>query len=123
MSESTVFQVPGTMQDVRLTRHRSAIVKVETQEEMPDALISRLASLTGKDGFFTFSVENIKPEDIMGLPAMPKIDGKTPSQRLRAVLWVLAKQQEIQDEKFEEFYNKKVNYCIEMFKAELEPGS
>lgn len=115
------FQIPATMQDVRLTRHRSAIIKLETQEEMPDAMLSRLSSLVGKDGWFTHSVEQITPEDLVDLPRVPKLDGKTPAQRLRAVLFVAATQAGTPKEKFEDYYVRQMEYFIEMVKAGLEP--
>jgi len=119
--EETLFQVPGNLDDVRLTRHRSAIIRCSTQEDLPDALISRLASLTGKEGWFTFSVEQIKPGDLVDLPVAPKVEGKSLSQRLRQLLWRVAEFEGVPEEKRDAFYEKEMIGLIETYKYRLEP--
>lgn len=119
--EEAIFQVPGTLQDVRLTRHRGAIIKVESQEELPDALISRLASLTGKEGWFTFSVEQIESEDLVSLPIAPKVEGKSLSQRFRQLCWRVAEFEGVPEEKRDAFYEREMLGIIETYKYRLEP--
>lgn len=46
--------------------------------------------------------------------------GKTPSRRLRAVLYALAKDKKIPDEKFEDFYKRCVERFIQQVKDELD---
>lgn len=116
----TIFQIPATMQDVRLTRHRGAIVKVESQEELPDAMISRLASLTGKEGFFTFNVEQIKPDDLLDLPEMPKINKKSPSQAFRQLLWRIAEHEGVPEEKRDDFYLEEMRKIYATYQYRLE---
>ncbi len=49
-----------------------------------------------------------------------QFDRKTPSQRLRAVLFVFWKQADSTGD-FEDFYRKRIDDVIDMFKKKLEP--
>ena len=75
----------------------------------------------GQPGWFTFSTHQIEVEDIKDLPPLKPTDGKkTPSQRLRAVLFRLWEQD---DEKFKEFdgyYRFKMEKIIDHLKQKLE---
>jgi hypothetical protein len=118
----TIFQCPGTLQDVRLTRHRGAIIKVESQEELPDALISRLASLTGKEGWFTFNVEQIKAEDLVDLPPAPKIEGKKSKAKLqRDLIWRIGREEGINEDDTEAFYEREMDKIYAMLEYRLDP--
>ncbi len=80
-----------------------------------------------KTAFFELLNLNLKmllqPAD--GVPVELKevkgqFDRKTPSQRLRAVLFVFWKQADGTGD-FEDFYRKRIDDMIELFKKKLEP--
>lgn len=114
-----LLQVPVDMVDVRFSRNRSAVLKLETDEDLPDQIVTQLSTYTGRRGWFFFAQEPIQPEDI-NPPPLPKADGKTSSQRLRACLWVLAEQQGVPEDKRNEFYESKMSAIIQSVKAKLE---
>ena len=117
----TLFQFPATVRDVSLKPNRSAMVKLETQEEMTDEMIAKIATYVGKTGWAMVAVERIDPYNVSSLPALPK-DGKgrTASQRLRQVLWRVAEQNGIPEEKRDEFYLKEMEAIIQMIMGRLE---
>lgn len=114
-----IMQVPGDMVDVRFTRNRGAILKLETDEDLPDEVVTQLSRYSCKRGWFFFGIEPLQPEDI-DPPPLPKGDGKTASQRLRAVLWVLAEQQGVPEDKRNEFYEARMESIISQIKTKLE---
>lgn len=116
-----LFQFPVTVRDINLKANRSALIKLETYEELPDETVSKLSILSGKEAWATISVEKINPEDILDLPPLPK-DAKhrTPSQRLRQLLWKLAEQEGVPREKREEYYLKQIESVIQMYMGKLD---
>lgn len=80
-----------------------------------------------KTAFFELINQNLKvlvepwdtPPDEM-LKIAEKLDGKTPSQRLRAVLFVLYNQRGGMND-FEEFYRRNMEKLIDYVKGKLEP--
>lgn len=75
--------------------------------------------LYNKLGWFVFSEQSIKPEDIKDLPEIQLDEGeKSPSQRMRAALFVYWEQQKIQ-EPFDIFYRRQVEKWISQIKEKL----
>ena len=119
MNES-LFQTPVDVTDVRLTRNRGAIIKLETEEDMDDATIAKLSSYVGNRGWFFLGIERIRPEDV-NPPPLPENEGKSPSQRLRACLYVLSEQKGIPPDKRNEYYAQQMERIINRVKEELDP--
>lgn len=69
-------------------------------------------------GHLLFNADEIASSSI---PAQPSSMGlKTPSQRLRAVLYILFTQKKT-DENFEDFYKEKMEVLIDAVKKQLDP--
>jgi len=70
------------------------------------------------------SSDNISQDELDALDGFKleneKTDGKTPSQRLRAVLYVYWKQHKQKDIEFDIFYLRYMNRLIENLKDKLE---
>ena len=70
------------------------------------------------------SSDNISQEELDALDGFKldseKTDGKTPSQRLRAVLYVYWKQHKQKDIEFDIFYLKYMNRTIDRIKDKLD---
>ena len=75
-----------------------------------------LASHKGKFGWLIFSENEVQAGDI---PEADADETKTPSQRLRAVLFVLWTQ-EGKKGNFEDFYRARMEKLIEILKAKLD---
>lgn len=94
----------------------SAGIRFSTQELSAEDF-SELSQDLNKFGYLIFKENEVKLEDI------PKEDAedtnRTPSKRLRSVLFVLWKQEGSKGE-FESFYREKVEKLIEMIKTKLD---
>ena len=93
-----------------------------TQENIPANLQSQIISNYEKFGWLAFLPENkINPETIKDLPEIEKLpeENKTPSQRLRGVLYVLCEQKGRPTETFETYYRMHYEKIIEQYKEKL----
>jgi hypothetical protein len=70
-----------------------------------------------KAGWMLFSPNQIEESDVPTIPA--EIGSKTPSQRLRAVLYIMW-QQQIKAPPFEEFYLDRMELLINQIKERLD---
>lgn len=76
----------------------------------------------GKFGYLIFSEAELQPQDIPQHD--PEFEGKTPSQRLRAVIFVLHSQLKKEGKttlKFDEFYQGQLENIIGQYKEKLSP--
>lgn len=96
----------------------SASLSFETQE-LNGADYGNLKEHQGKFGYIIFKENEINLED---MPTEDAVEdkSKTPSKRLRAALYVLARQKDIPREKFDEFYRTCVEKFIDQVKAKLD---
>src|ERR1700754_5345485 len=108
----------------------SQIVKVETMSDGGMKVVINTQELTPKDkaelmelynnlGWFVFSVTGIKEEDIPD-EAIEFEGQKTPSERLRNVLFRLHEKQGGKQEDFESYRTKIMEKLINTYKAKLD---
>jgi len=118
--QDEIFQIPAEISKVVSMAHRSLRLVCDTQENLTDEQMAKAMGKIGKPGWFTFSVEPVKPEDLLNLPPLTfDRDEKTPSQRLRAVLYRLWEQGGKPTQTFEEWYRIKMEKIIEHLKQQL----
>jgi hypothetical protein len=120
----TLLQIPGEITKVETMGNQSLRLRFDSQESLTPEQRSRIMEMADRTGWMTFSPDpcrRIEPEDVMGLPEAPKAEkgDKTPSQRLRAVLYVLWEQTKPK-ETFEIFYSSQVERIITRIKDLLE---
>lgn len=90
MNDKMIFQVPASILRDKSVAGGARQFVVETQENLDPEHLQRLISLENKIGWFTYSSHLIEADDIVGLPPLkPSDDTKTPSQRMKAVLFRL----------------------------------
>lgn len=107
----------GILQEVKTMADRTYKVVFRTNEIPPqDAGI--LMSLVHKEGHCLFANVPLKEEDVPESKGEFK-DEKSPSQRLRNVLWVYWDQQGKPDD-FETFRRQKMEILIDYIKAKLD---
>lgn len=116
-----ILQAMGVISKVTTLVDGGVKVVVDTGEMAPQQM-THLFALKGKSGWFVFKEDQVRLEDV------PEIDtdldevGKTPAQRLRAVLYVLWEQQA--DKKaypeFEVYYRSKLERIIDGLKEKLD---
>lgn len=81
---------------------------------------AQLLSLRNKIGWLLFSADEISPDDIPEQQIDPdEYCGKSPSQRLRSVLFVYWKQKG-SNGTFNQFYNSQIEKWIDQIKERLE---
>jgi hypothetical protein len=112
-----IFQVPASINSVRTLVDGGTKLDVITNELNPEEL-AQLFSLKSKFGWFVFKENIITPEDL-NLPDVKFEKGdKTPSQRLRSVIYVMWQQSD-QSKTADEFYKYYMDKIIESIKEKL----
>ena len=110
------IQVPAILTSLALTKDGGMRAGFATQElSDEDKLI--LTKLHGQFGYLMFQPNQYTIEDLPTEQAEDK--QKTPSKRLRAVLFVLFQQQGSKGD-FELFYREKMEKLIEFTKSKLD---
>ena len=121
--DKIIFQVPGYIVRDKSLAHGGRQFTIETQENLSPEHLQRLISLENKLGWFTFNSEIVEAEDLLELPKIDKLKyagAKSPSQRLRAVLFLLHKQKGGDKENFDNYYNEIMEKLINYYKDQLE---
>jgi hypothetical protein len=119
MNES-LFQTPVDVTDVRLTRNRGAIIKLETEEDMDDSTIAKLSSYVGNRGWFFLGVERIDASDVNPPPLTEQKGKKTKSKILRDKLWRLGQVRGIPKAGEEDFYNEQMDKVISAVQQKID---
>lgn len=117
-----LLTIPVTITKITTTKDKSFSVTFETQDKttLRGEQKAQLMDLLDEYGWMAFARED-KPIDHLEVPDV-KVEfkgDKTPSQRLRAVLYV-AWEQAKSDEDFEAFYRRQMERIIERVKAHLD---
>lgn len=115
--------IPGQLESYRSLKDRSVKLSIETAEPTPDQM-SAIQSNLMKTGFIAFSADMFTTEQKEILKTA-KVDyndsGKTPSQRLRSVLFVWWKEDAQGYEYFDDFYSRYIEKFIQHVKGKLDP--
>ena len=106
------------------TRHDGSVKIVMGTYELNTQSAVKLFDLRKSEALMYLSSDNISQEELDALDGFKldaeKTDGKTPSQRLRAVLYVYWKQHKQKDIEFDIFYLKYMNRTIDKIKDKLD---
>jgi len=93
-------------------------INISTQELEPsEAAI--LFTLKGKQGWFLFAENKFEKEDVPNEPAVEFKSDKSPSQRLRSVLYIYWKDNTNKAKTFDEFYKSWIEKKIQEIKDNL----
>lgn len=112
------IQIAATLEGLSTLKDGGLSIRLHTQE-LTDEEKTIAIGYQGKFGWFLFQESDFKPDDIKELEIIRKdTGGKSPSQRLRASLYVLFTQTDT-TETFEQFYDHKMNGIIDQVKARL----
>ena len=116
-----LFQTPAIIDKISTLVDGGCKLSISTQELAPDEMTS-LFSLKNKEGWFLFKESVIKESDVDKIPDEPDVRiekrDKTPSQRIRAViyrLWETTNKSKTADE----FYKYYMDKLIEKIKEKL----
>ncbi len=112
------FQVSSYIQKISTLVDGGMKLDIITSELPPDQT-ALLFSLKGKQGWFLFADNDIQESDIPKESAMVDKNEKTPSQRLRGVLYKLYEKNKSGKETFAEYYNKNMEKILETLKEKI----
>ncbi len=114
--------IPAQLESYRSLKDRTVKISFETAEPTPEQMADIQASLM-KAGYIAFNSDPFTDKMIEQLKAI-KTDfddtGKTPSQRIRAVLFVWWKQNTQGYEIFNDFYIHHMERIINHYKEKLD---
>lgn len=113
----STFQVPAMLKGVSTLTDGGVSLRFATQEISKE----EMAMLMGKSqtfGWLLFSEQAIREDELKLEEIRKDLKGKTPSQRLKAVLFVLYTESKA-DGSFEQYYERRMNEIIEQIKLRL----
>jgi len=113
-----IFQVPATLYKVESMSHWWRII-FDTQERVPSEQMAVVLGWLHKLGWVNFAVRQIESGDIIDLPEIIPEDKRTPSQKLRAVLWLLWKKNNEGMKDFPVYYEAKMDRITNAYKEKL----
>lgn len=113
-----IFQIPATLTKAEMRVHFWKLV-FETQENVLPEHMAVVLGWAHQLGHLTFSAHQIEAEDIIDLPEIKTDDTKTPSQRLRAVLFLMWKQDNQGHLTFTTYYEMMMEKIVNHFKGKL----
>lgn len=117
--ELPIIAASASIDEVKTTRDRGLKLTLYTERELTPEEMAVLFALRGSAGTFAFKHGEFSEEYKLPDIAAPKVDGKTPSQRLRAVFYKLWVQND-EGKEFELYYNAKMEMVIEHYKAKID---
>lgn len=116
---SKPIQVPATLSGVSTLKDGGVTIRFQTQE-LTASEKAVVFDYLDKFGWLLFAETEHQPHDIDELEAIRKdTGGKSPSQRLRAALYVLYKQQADTSISFEQYYGQMMEKVIDNVKSRL----
>ncbi len=121
---ASLLAIPGIVTKIGTTRDKSFVITFETQDKgtLNDSEKAQLVDLLDEyvTAAFKPTADGKTDPEVLDVPDIkPEFKGdKTPSQRLRAVLYVLWEQQGIQED-FEAYYRRQVERIIDSIKTKL----
>lgn len=104
---SELLQIPAMISKISTMSNRMLRCQIDSQENLSDEQMQKIMSKVDKPGWFCFLEDTkIAEEDVVDLPSLPKdeADKKSPSQRLRARLFVYYKQTHKDESKWNTWY-------------------
>lgn len=115
---SDIFQVPATVE--KITTMSSAIrIVFDTQDNLSADALNRIFQWRNKLGWLLFLIRQAEAEDVIDLPVIKTEDKRTPSMRMRAVLFRLWEQDAKGYKDFNLYYDYHMNLMIEKLKEKL----
>ena len=118
-----IFQIPSTISKITTMANKSLRLTIDTQEAISPEAMSRLMDLFDDYGWFTFSKEEVKAEDLVNLPKIEPKGKVSLAQELRQSIWTLGLKNghyEADEKKeAEEFYKQQMRKLIEFVNSKI----
>ena len=116
-----LLQIPSLISKVTTMSDRSLRLQVDTQELSPETSADVFSCYNQYGSFVFVRGEDGIPEDQIKIPEYQPVEktDKSPSQRLRNVLYVMWEQKNLKDP-FDDYYRKQMEIIINHFKSKLD---
>ena len=116
-----LLQLPATIESINSRIDGTWTIKVGTQE-LGEEQARSIILLNRKLGWFYFKENPLVEADLLNIPEVkPEFkDDKTPSRRLRSVLYVLWEKKYKKVNSFDDFYRQQMEKIIVWAKEKLE---
>lgn len=115
--------IPAILTSYKSLKDRTLVLQFETNEPTPEQLVN-IALSVQYAGFLAFNKDAFKTEQLQIIhDTKAEYDDptKTPSKRLKNVLFIAWKQKNEGYNDFNDYYNSKMEKFIEHIKKQLEP--
>lgn len=113
------IKVPASLEGASTLKDGSLSLRFYTQELTAEEKTA-VFSLVQQFGWLVFAPQERNTDEIELEAIRKDTGGKTPSQRLRAVIYVAYQQSGQDDKTFEQFYAQKMEQLISHFKSRLD---
>jgi hypothetical protein len=119
-SSSDIFAVPSTIVKVETMADRTLKLRVDTAQELLAEDEAKVMRLRGQLGWFVYSTREISESDIPDVEIDAEVDEKSPSQRLRNIIWVHWDQNTNKSKTFDVYYREVMDKIINKLREDLE---
>lgn len=119
-SSSDIFAVPSTIVKVETMADRTLKLRVDTAQELSAEDEAKIMRLRGTLGWFVYSNREIKESEIPQVDIDTEVDEKSPSQRLRNVIWVHWDKNTNKSKTFDVYYREVMDKIINKLKEDIE---
>lgn len=126
MDKEPLLQIPAEITKVTTMSHDSLRLQVDTQEDLIPQAQAMIFGFKGKLGVFAFAKSEVREEELIIPNFRPsEEDNKSPSQRLRGVLFKVWEHRGRVDRyknkcDFEIFYRQEMEHIMDEYKRILE---
>jgi hypothetical protein len=118
-----IFQIPAILNKYESKANGAVKFTFTTYDDIRADLLATIISFIDNAGFLNFAVRKIEAEDLVDLPEIDPAkydEAKSPSQRLRAVIFLYHQQKGGTKQNFREYYLKAMERLINSYKDKLE---
>lgn len=118
-----MLSLPGIVEGIRTRKDQTLAITIGTNELTPEKA-AQLLALSNRYGFFIIKEADFTPDELDLVSSLEPtledgVKGKSKSQRLRAVMYLLHKERPEGFKDFDSFYAYKMEAIIEHFKKQL----
>lgn len=117
---SNVVTLPAIIEEPRMLKDKTVKITVAFQEQTPQVM-AELFRLCGSYGFVSIKPENFLPSELEDMDKL-KADaiGKSPSQRMRSVLYLLWEKDNEGFKDFQSYYLWRMERVLDFYKKKLD---
>ena len=120
IKDLSIFAVPSTIVKVETMSDRTLKLRVDTTRELPAGDEAKIMHLRGTQGWFVYSDKEVTESDIPDVDIDHEVSEKSPSQRLRNIVWVHWDKNTNKQKTFDIYYREVMDKIINKLKEDLE---